>query len=77
MGLRILVIILTAIHLLCDLYLEGSVRVPEVGLIVFNSLISAVEAVSAAVAVPVGSLEPLLSFDGAHNLTMVAASKHY
>lgn len=51
--------------------------VPEVGLIVFDGLVSAVEAVSAAVAVPVGSLEPLLSFDGAHNLTMVAASKHY
>lgn len=51
--------------------------VPEVGLIVFDGLVSAVEAVSAAVAVPVCPLEPFLPFDGAHDLTVVAASKHF
>lgn len=55
--------------------LEGGVRVAEVGLEVFDSLISAIETISTTVAVPVGPLEPLLPFNGAHNLTVIAASK--
>lgn len=59
-----------------DLNLKGGVWVSEVRLIVLDGLVPPVEAVPAAVAVPVSSFEPLLAFNGAHNLTVVTAAQH-
>lgn len=50
--------------------------VSEVRLVVFDGLVPPVEAVPAAVAVPVSSFEPLLAFNGAHDLTVVTAAQH-
>ena len=46
------------------------------GLEVFDGLVSAVETISATIAVPVGAFEPFLPFNGANYFTMVATSKH-
>lgn len=51
--------------------------VSEVCFVVFDSLVPPVKAVSAAVAVPVCSFKPFLSFYGAHNLTVVTATQHF
>lgn len=72
-----MVIVLPTVHLLGDLDLEGGVGVSEVSLEVFDSLVSTVETVLAAVAVPVGTFEPLLPFNGTNYFTVVAASKHF
>lgn len=64
------------IHL-CDLDLECGVWVSEVCPVVFDSLVPPVKAIPTAVAVPVCSFKPLLSFNGAHNLTVVTATKHF
>lgn len=50
--------------------------VSEVRLEVLDGLVPPVEAVPAAVAVPVSSFEPLLAFNGAHDLTVVTAAQH-
>lgn len=52
-------------------------RVSEVGLVVLDSLVPPVEAVLAAIAVPVCSFKSLLSFNGAHDLTVVTAAQHF
>ena len=46
------------------------------GLEVFDGLVSAVETIPVTIAVPVGSFEPFLSFNGANYFTMVATPKH-
>lgn len=59
-----------------DLNLKGGVWVSEVRLVVLDGLVPPVEAVPAAVAVPVCSFESLLAFNGAHDLTVVTAAQH-
>ena len=43
-------------------------------LVMLDGLVSAVEAISTAVAMPVSSFELLLSLDHSHYVTMVAAA---
>lgn len=50
--------------------------VSEVRLVVLDGLVPPVEAVPAAVTVPVRSFELLLAFNGAHDLTVVTAAQH-
>lgn len=50
--------------------------VSEVRLVVLDGLVPPVKAVPTAVAVPVCSFKPLLSFNGAHDLTVVTATQH-
>lgn len=49
--------------------------VPEVGLVVLHCLISPIEAIATAIAVPVCPFELLLPFDRAYDLAVVAAAQ--
>lgn len=62
---------------LSNLNLEGSLRVPEVCFVMFNGLISSIETIPAAVAVPMSPLESLFSFDYAYDITLVTASEYF
>lgn len=59
---------------LSDGYLKRCLWISEVGLVMLDGLISAVEAVSTAVAMPVSAFEFLLSLDHPHYVTMVTAA---
>ena len=60
-----------------DLYLEGGLGVSEMSFVMFDSFISSVEAITTLVAMPVSSLEFLLSLDHTNYITMVTTSKNF
>ena len=57
-------------------YLKCCLWISEVGFVMLDGLISAVEAVSTAVAMPVSAFEFLLSLDHPHYVTMVTAAQN-
>lgn len=59
---------------LCYLYLECCLWVAEVRLEVFDGFISSVEAIAAFVAMPMCSLELLLSLDNTNYITLITTA---
>ena len=59
---------------LCDLYLEGGLRVTEMCAVMFDGFITSIESILTLIAVPVSTLKLLHTFDGTDNVTVVTTT---